>query len=100
MDPVLAAVLPPVRNAAEGRLISFGATLGSVPSAPNFENELVRLGYVLDMAVRHLAQVRAEPLILYARNHRVELADDPRSEGSRVGKECVSTCKSRWSPYL
>src|SRR3546814_17529585 len=22
-----------------------------------------------------------------------------RSEARRVGKECVSTCKSRWSPY-
>ena len=32
-------------------------------------------------------------------------ADDPRrrllarSEERRVGKECVSTCRSRWSPY-
>src|SRR3546814_3996936 len=26
------------------------------------------------------------------------LADD-RSEERRVGKECVSTCRSRWSPY-
>src|SRR3546814_13215526 len=24
----------------------------------------------------------------------------PRSEERRVGKECVSTCRSRWSPYL
>src|SRR3546814_14846879 len=23
-----------------------------------------------------------------------------RSEEGRVGKECVSTCRSRWSPYL
>src|SRR3546814_16654770 len=23
----------------------------------------------------------------------------PRSEERRVGKECVSTCSSRWSPY-
>src|SRR3546814_16610058 len=23
----------------------------------------------------------------------------PRSEEGRVGKECVSTCRSRWSPY-
>src|SRR3546814_15774744 len=28
-------------------------------------------------------------------------SDDPgiRSEKPRVGKECVSTCRSRWSPY-
>src|SRR3546814_1051798 len=25
--------------------------------------------------------------------------DEPRSEARRVGKECVSTCRSRWSPY-
>src|SRR3546814_14545087 len=25
--------------------------------------------------------------------------DEARSEERRVGKECVSTCRSRWSPY-
>src|SRR3546814_18815362 len=28
-----------------------------------------------------------------------ELASLDRSEERRVGKECVSTCRSRWSPY-
>src|SRR3546814_3959089 len=27
------------------------------------------------------------------------LSHDHRSEERRVGKECVSTCRSRWSPY-
>src|SRR3546814_7170520 len=27
------------------------------------------------------------------------LGNDFRSEERRVGKECVSTCRSRWSPY-
>src|SRR3546814_17008787 len=27
------------------------------------------------------------------------LAANERSEERRVGKECVSTCRSRWSPY-
>src|SRR3546814_2308656 len=27
------------------------------------------------------------------------LAVEQRSEERRVGKECVSTCRSRWSPY-
>src|SRR3546814_12791388 len=26
-------------------------------------------------------------------------ASEARSEERRVGKECVSTCRSRWSPY-
>src|SRR3546814_1901469 len=35
-------------------------------------------------------------------DNSVDLATDwvgSRSEERRVGKECVSTCRSRWSPY-
>src|SRR3546814_3471389 len=32
--------------------------------------------------------------------HRVVARAMARSEEPRVGKECVSTCRSRWSPYL
>src|SRR3546814_7585964 len=31
--------------------------------------------------------------------HRRKQVDGDRSEERRVGKECVSTCRSRWSPY-
>src|SRR3546814_2286398 len=40
-----------------------------------------------------------------ADHHRLSLSTfsvpsrDGRSEERRVGKECVSTCRSRWSPY-
>ena len=30
---------------------------------------------------------------------RVGLHTDSRSEERRVGKECLSVCRSRWSPY-
>src|SRR3546814_12862572 len=36
------------------------------------------------------------------RNHAkalFDMAKKDRSEERRVGKECVSTCRSRWSPY-
>src|SRR3546814_4728524 len=36
------------------------------------------------------------------RNQRIAddvVVIDHRSEERRVGKECVSTCRSRWSPY-
>src|SRR3546814_4772797 len=33
------------------------------------------------------------------RNSSTPTAPWPRSEERRVGKECVSTCRSRWSPY-
>src|SRR3546814_12818683 len=31
--------------------------------------------------------------------HACALDQPGRSEARRVGKECVSTCRSRWSPY-
>src|SRR3546814_11032016 len=31
--------------------------------------------------------------------HRKQRDHEKRSEERRVGKECVSTCRSRWSPY-
>src|SRR3546814_12855166 len=31
--------------------------------------------------------------------HAVLHSEQRRSEERRVGKECVSTCRSRWSPY-
>src|SRR3546814_11781027 len=33
------------------------------------------------------------------RRQPARAAPGPRSEERRVGKECVSTCRSRWSPY-
>src|SRR3546814_3822820 len=37
--------------------------------------------------------------VLQARSPHTAGAGDDRSEERRVGKECVSTCRSRWSPY-
>src|SRR3546814_10947500 len=34
-----------------------------------------------------------------ARRSATRAGDVDRSEERRVGKECVSTCRSRWSPY-
>src|SRR3546814_10620688 len=59
----------------------------------------------------HHGEGRAEEILdggALAQEFRVEaesqaVADLPaagaRSEERRVGKECVSTCRSRWSPY-
>src|SRR3546814_17259016 len=33
------------------------------------------------------------------RHREVQPQEPPRSEERRVGKACVSTCRSRWSPY-
>src|SRR3546814_19115685 len=44
-----------------------------------------------------LARTRRDDHAPPARHRRVERG--LRSEERRVGKECVSTCRSRWSPY-
>src|SRR3546814_12131613 len=41
----------------------------------------------------------ANPSIDEERTHIVPVGSLGRSEGRRVGQECVSTCRSRWSPY-
>src|SRR3546814_8160332 len=44
----------------------------------------------------------ADPAVVIERRgleSGVAQVEQPRSEERRVGKECVSTCRSRWSPY-
>src|SRR3546814_19688437 len=45
------------------------------------------------------AGVRSGAVKIYAPEGFLEAAVAERSEERRVGKECVSTCRSRWSPY-
>src|SRR3546814_13755135 len=43
---------------------------------------------------------RLPPSVTAARRGNLrKVAAETRSEERRVGKECVSTCRSRWSPY-
>src|SRR3546814_20522622 len=51
----------------------------------------------VDFALAHLPQV--EKLVDTSSRSRYVARLAERSEESRVGKECVSTCRSRWSPY-
>src|SRR3546814_7033939 len=54
-----------------------------------------------------LARQRQQQLVLPVAGDTSDAEDlagtdierDVRSEERRVGKECVSTCRSRWSPY-
>src|SRR3546814_21148986 len=44
---------------------------------------------------QHTLRLGAEP----QHADGIEARRQPRSEERRVGKECVSPCRSRWSPY-
>src|SRR3546814_18098932 len=54
--------------------------------SPELTFQMVDLGALVDQVIGELAPLRADV--------RVER----RSEERRVGKECVSKCRSRWSP--
>src|SRR3546814_11419245 len=82
---------------------------GDLPSlgfAPIAGAEVDAAKAVLGSLVDHdrtLIQVRTKILLsdavkAFGREH-VLVRDALRSEERRVGKECVSTCRSRWSPY-
>src|SRR3546814_3359080 len=51
----------------------------------------------IDLQGRHELALRGEGNL--ADPLEALLAHRSRSEERRVGKECVSTCRSRWSPY-
>ena len=58
--------------------------------------------------VSHLLEVMGVPVYISDEESKKVVATDPvirkelcdlRSEERRVGKECASMCRSRWSPY-
>src|SRR3546814_16354529 len=58
----------------------------------------------LDQTRRRSADItfarQAKPIkYTFDRAMELERGNDGRSEERRVGKECVSTCRARWSPY-
>src|SRR3546814_6219522 len=61
------------------------------------------LSMIEDVSV-HKARMRmgvklGEKILRLRPDHDIDTVVPIRSEERRVGKECVSTCRSRWSPY-
>src|SRR3546814_16004673 len=51
-----------------------------------------------DMVILSSIEQNMREITLYS-SSATAITDNFRSEERRVGKECVSTCRSRWSPY-
>src|SRR3546814_15148803 len=82
-----------------------GFGLPAVWIDPAYADEAELAGYTVippeSVIVTHVAEAVKESLpklLTYAATQRLIDGLD-RSEERRVGKECVSTCRSRWSPY-
>src|SRR3546814_16307602 len=85
---------------ASGQLKCFGSSL--------FLKGKYGVGYTLTIVrkegVNHVADIEKVvmsyvPTAEVLSNVGAEFSFRLRSEERRVGKECVSTCRSRWSPY-
>src|SRR3546814_19296981 len=63
---------------------------------PSFHGKMLA-----DMSLSKMMKLagRSETVHGFRSSFRDWAAEKMRSEERRVGKECVSTCRSRWSPY-
>src|SRR3546814_17004509 len=77
------------RNIMPSTKVAPVARLPQPPQKCNNSNAAGRIGVALALP---RADLRVGPL---RKNRELTM----RSEERRVGKECVSTCRSRWTPY-
>src|SRR3546814_13112895 len=88
----LAAVAAPLaaqsadRGAADRGAVDRGAVNRIIDEGTNHSQVMQTAQYLSDMIGARLTNSPA-------------MRKAERSEERRVGKECVSTCRSRWSPY-
>ena len=65
-----------------------------------YARSLVEVAFEQDAVSTIQEEVRQILTVFSETNLKTFLSqENVRSEERRVGKECVSTCRSRWSPY-
>src|SRR3546814_19988628 len=87
------------REIASAKVITRAQALASLKANPSWSDALAVLpNNPLPDAI--VVTLRDSPeLALHANTLAQQWRALERSEERRVGKECVSTCRSRWSPY-
>src|SRR3546814_19094143 len=84
---------PPLGIADDrGEARAVARDLDTAKSRFGFFGEPDRVGFILDPRIGAEPQLADQP-------GKEQDDDERRSEERRVGKEGVSTCRSRWSPY-
>src|SRR3546814_17748584 len=74
--------------------LAHAATILAVRTWPADEYTRVTLELDSELKAEHFTLENPHRLVVDIQGLQVS-----RSEERRVGKECVSTCRSRWSPY-
>src|SRR3546814_17274639 len=78
-----------ITHALAASVLSIATALAGVPTAAAIEP----VDDDRHQVVVQVDDARSAPDVV------ADAGGEPRSEERRVGKECVSTCRSRWSPY-
>src|SRR3546814_14655536 len=79
----------------QGSIIGFsGTVIGVVLGVLGALNVSALVGWLEKVSGQHIFSSDVYFISTLPSELRLE-----RSEARRVGKECVSTCRSRWSPY-
>src|SRR3546814_20517273 len=99
--PVIVSPVRPMENRVSVRAVGTGQAAQTVSIFPRTAGEVV------EVAFKPGEKVEAGALLMRLDDDEEKLAvrlaevrhSDARSEGSRVGKECVSTCQYRGSAY-
>src|SRR3546814_4330135 len=90
------------KTAYEMRISDWSSDVCSSDLAGNFRNARHALQFVLEEEILQRAQFINIVTVMSIDQRIFEYPADTRcirSAERRVGKECVSTCRSRWSPY-
>src|SRR3546814_18093014 len=77
----------------------FGGEFVTAITFREFGGEQMGLGGAMLDRIAHIALPLGSSLLMASDVTRPGDFKVGRSEERRVGKECVSTCRSRWSPY-
>src|SRR3546814_18819487 len=74
-------------------------SVDQIAAAANLTKGAVYVHFEDKQKVLMVLLERAEQQVINPILERLADPGVPRSEERRVGNECVSTCRSRWSPY-
>src|SRR3546814_12313488 len=93
----------PARLDIEQRMIDLDRRAPEQPFLQLMAGRAISVGVVIKDKPRLLLALARQGQVTHGRDVdrlvAVEGADARRSDERRVGTECVSTCRSRWSPY-
>src|SRR3546814_5207847 len=98
-DAELAVAEARKQSAIAGAVGGRSANLGGFGAVEESEVQISAARARIAKVQGSLANARVEFDAAVRENNNKINADLSRSEERRVGKECVSTCRSRWSPY-